>query len=256
MQITLERQSKTIALSFNTDNSIAYDELYLAVQDKMSAIVNGGKFFVGKAFTIVGNAVSVLSKNIYVQGLTVAAAGGLGSRLAGGSFELGFLTAGLAFAVNQVVTQLAQEAAIDRAKAKLTNQPLSESKLTKANPSVGQGCGAYQCRTGGKHGGVDILAVDGTSIQAPGSGTASVGYIKGYGKTVLIDHGDGVQTRFAHLASYSVEGGATVSLTTNIGTVGRTGNVPSVGQSHLHFEVLVDGNRINPSDIFTWQQDE
>ena len=109
MQITLERQSKTIALSFNTDNSIAYDELYLAVQDKMSAIVNGGKFFVGKAFTIVGNAVSVLSKNIYVQGLTVAAAGGLGSRLAGGSFELGFLTAGLAFAVNQVVTQLAQE---------------------------------------------------------------------------------------------------------------------------------------------------
>ena len=105
----LERQSKTIALSFNTDNSIAYDELYLAVQDKMSAIVNGGKFFVGKAFTIVGNAVSVLSKNIYVQGLTVAAAGGLGSRLAGGSFELGFLTAGLAFAVNQVVTQLAQE---------------------------------------------------------------------------------------------------------------------------------------------------
>ena len=80
------------------------------------AVVNGGKFFagfvagaVGKAFTIVGNAVSVLSKNIYVQGLTVAAAGGLGSRLAGGSFELGFLTAGLAFAVNQVVTQLAQK---------------------------------------------------------------------------------------------------------------------------------------------------
>ena len=109
MQITLERQSKTIALSFHADNSIAYDELYLAVQDKMSAIVNGGKFFVGKAFTIVGNAVSVLSKNIYVQGLTVAVAGGLGSRLAGGSFELGFLTAGLAFAVNQVVTQLAQQ---------------------------------------------------------------------------------------------------------------------------------------------------
>ena len=104
MQITLERQSKTIALSFHADNSIAYDELYLAVQDKMSAIVNGGKFFVGKAFTIVGNAVSVLSKNIYVQGLTVAAAGGLGSRLAGGSFELGFLTAGLAFAVNQVLS--------------------------------------------------------------------------------------------------------------------------------------------------------
>ena len=109
MQITLERQSKTIALSFHADNSIAYDELYLAVQDKMSAIVNGGKFFVGKAFTIVGNAVSVLSKNIYVQGLTVAAAGGLGSRLAGGSFELGFLTAGLAFAVNRVVTELAQQ---------------------------------------------------------------------------------------------------------------------------------------------------
>ena len=127
MQITLERQSKTIALSFNTDNSIAYDELYLAVQDKMSAIVNGGKFFVGKAFTIVGNAVSVLSKNIYVQGLTVAAAGGLGSRLAGGSFELGFLTAGLAFAVNQVVTQLAQE---NNPANSVANDALDDKHLT------------------------------------------------------------------------------------------------------------------------------
>ena len=127
MQITLERQSKTIALSFNTDNSIAYDELYLAVQDKMSAIVNGGKFFVGKAFTIVGNAVSVLSKNIYVQGLTVAAAGGLGSRLAGGSFELGFLTAGLAFAVNQVVTQLAQE---ENPAQSVANEALEDGHLS------------------------------------------------------------------------------------------------------------------------------
>ena len=161
MQITLERQSKAIALSFNTDNSIAYDELYLAVQDKMSAIVNGGKFFagfvasvVGKAFTIVGNAVSVLSKNIYVQGLTVAAAGGLGSRLAGGSFELGFLTAGLAFAVNQVVTELAQEKnyAITDAERQLVadgdiqgfwesrsaaGDPVARAGLASLNPSGG-----------------------------------------------------------------------------------------------------------------------
>jgi murein DD-endopeptidase MepM/ murein hydrolase activator NlpD len=181
--------------------------------------------------------------------------GGLASEATGGDFAQGAMVAAIVHLYNSE-SHNAQKTPAERAKAKLTNKPLSGSKLSKANPAVGQGCGAYQCRTGGKHAGVDILATDGTKLQAPGSGTASVGYLKGYGKTVLINHGDGVQTRFAHLASYTVKEGAKVTVTTDIGTVGRTGNVPSGGQSHLHFEVLVDGSRINPSDVFTWAQDK
>ena len=161
MQITLERQSKAIALSFNTDNSIAYDELYLAVQDKMSGIVNGGKFFVGKAFTIVGNAVSVLSKNIYVQGLTVAVAGGLGSRLAGGSFELGFLTAGLAFAVNQVVTELAQEEAPGTVKY---NKSPPDTVPVEGETKAALQCFADTCLPG------ETLSVTGGQEQYDSSG--------------------------------------------------------------------------------------
>ena len=200
MQITLERQSKAIALSFNTDNSIAYDELYLAVQDKMSAIVNGGKFFVGKAFTIVGNAVSVLSKNIYVQGLTVAAAGGLlGSRLAGGSFELGFLTAGLAFAVNQVVTELAQEEiTTTRTEDSILYERGNSSVLVKNDvpsngiPQVSEERISHALDVSAQEGGARVNIISG--YRGPDHQDASVNHEKYNAIDVYIDGYDSTQT--------------------------------------------------------------
>ncbi|MEM7360906.1 MAG: RHS repeat-associated core domain-containing protein [Pseudomonadota bacterium] len=74
------------------------------------AVVNGGKFLagaisagVGKILTIGINGINTIKSSPLAQGLLVAAAGGIASSLAGGSFELGFLTAGLAFAVNHVL---------------------------------------------------------------------------------------------------------------------------------------------------------
>ena len=233
MQITLERQSKTIALSFNTDNSIAYDELYLAVQDKMSGIVNGGKFLagvVGKAFTIVGNAVSVLSKNIYVQGLTVAAAGGLGSRLAGGSFELGFLTAGLAFAVNQVVTQLAQ-------KAKALDSPVGNAPVSSAF-RANRTCNPCSA----DHPGTDYAVPVGTDVVVTADGKVVRAYTSStYGKTVIVDHGaaasgkGNVYTLYAHADALSVSQNQKVTMGQSILTSGNAGN--STGP-HLHYEVI------------------
>ena len=247
MQITLERQSKAIALSFNTDNSIAYDELYLAVQDKMSAIVNGGKFFVGKAFTIVGNAVSVLSKNIYVQGLTVAAAGGLGSRLAGGSFELGFLTAGLAFAVNQVVTELAQE-------KRLTNPTGGTIR------SDGEGDGNYGSPRGNRdHLGLDITSTDGQGVVSPVDGSAvnftgaSTGYpivdITPTNQSLNID-----LIRILYVGPSNTNSGGRYNILEG-GVIGNSVNLQGLGYSngvtpHVHIQIQSGGQWVDPTPYF------
>ena len=65
----------------------------------------------------------------------------------------------------------------------------------------------------------------------------------GYGNYVVIDHGNGVSTLYGHCTSVYVSNGQTVSAGEAIGTVGSTGT--STG-SHLHFEVRINGERVNP----------
>lgn len=92
----------------------------------------------------------------------------------------------------------------------------------------------------GIHGwnGVDLAAPSGSPINAAAAGTVIVsrvgGWNGGYGNYVVIDHGNGVQTLYAHMSTDAVSVGDTVSRGQNIGTVGNTGQ--STGY-HLHFEV-------------------
>jgi murein DD-endopeptidase MepM/ murein hydrolase activator NlpD len=65
----------------------------------------------------------------------------------------------------------------------------------------------------------------------------------GYGNLIVIQHQDGVETRYAHLAATGVREGDSVAAGQVIGRVGSTGR--STGP-HLHFEVLVDGARVDP----------
>lgn len=106
------------------------------------------------------------------------------------------------------------------------------------------------------HTGIDIgRRADGTSIGgapivAVGSGTVlSAGYRGGYGNTVIIDHGDGVTTLYAHqrAGSITVSPGQRVKRGQRVGAVGSTGN--STGP-HLHFEVRVNGVPKNPMGYF------
>ena len=98
---------------------------------------------------------------------------------------------------------------------------------------------------GRNHRAVDLATDAGSSIYAVADGTVVFsGYDGTYGNTVLIDHGNGLQTRYAHASALRVSQGQTVSQGEVIALVGRTGQATG---NHLHFEVIVNGNRVNPA---------
>jgi murein DD-endopeptidase MepM/ murein hydrolase activator NlpD len=94
------------------------------------------------------------------------------------------------------------------------------------------------------HKGVDLAAPKGTAIASPLPGTVvSAGYENGYGNTILIQHSDGLRTRYGHLDSINVKAGEKISEQQMIGTVGDSGR--STGP-HLHFEVIRMGKPVDP----------
>ncbi len=94
------------------------------------------------------------------------------------------------------------------------------------------------------HTGIDFRAPRGYPARATADGTVTMaGYYGGYGKMVEVDHGNGITTRFGHLSQISVKVGQVVSKGTVLGRTGSTGR--STGP-HLHYEVRVDGDAIDP----------
>lgn len=94
------------------------------------------------------------------------------------------------------------------------------------------------------HNGIDLTAEIGTPIVAPASGTVVyAGWDKGFGRTVEIDHGHGIRTRFAHCASLSVRRGQRVTRGQLIAAVGNSGLTTS---PHLHYEIHVNGRPVDP----------
>ncbi len=94
------------------------------------------------------------------------------------------------------------------------------------------------------HAGVDIVANTGTPVAAARDGlVARSGWWGTYGNVVVLDHGDGSETRYAHLSRVSVAAGDAVRQGDVIGAVGSTG--ASTGP-HLHFELRFDGRAVDP----------
>lgn len=95
-----------------------------------------------------------------------------------------------------------------------------------------------------RHAGLDIANKIGTSIYAADTGVVEyVGWGRGYGNQIVIDHGGGKKTRYAHLSNVYVVKGEEVVKGQSIGAMGSTGW--STG-SHLHFEVIINGAKYNP----------
>lgn len=96
------------------------------------------------------------------------------------------------------------------------------------------------------HDGLDIAASSGTAIGAALGGKVKyAGWLGGYGRLVTIDHGDGLETRYAHMSAFNVSQGQIVSAGDIIGYVGQSGDATG---PHVHFEIRKNGRTLNPRD--------
>ena len=133
-------------------------------------------------------------------------------------------------------------AAPAKAESKYEERPVVSSKV-----SVGSVFGYRRdpfTRRAKFHSGVDIKAHWGDPVGASQPGVVQfAGWYHGYGNLIIISHGGGVTTHYAHLSSFDVEPGVKVERGTIIGRAGSTGRATS---PHLHYEVRLDGNPLNP----------
>jgi murein DD-endopeptidase MepM/ murein hydrolase activator NlpD len=125
---------------------------------------------------------------------------------------------------------------------------------TNVQPSIwpveGRLMGGFGERTdpfsgeGAMHTGVDISAPTGTPVRTTADGIVTfAGWFSGYGQLVVVDHGGGYETYYAHLSRFTVVDGQDVRRGEQVGAVGSTGRVTA---PHLHYEVRIGGAPVNP----------
>lgn len=137
-----------------------------------------------------------------------------------------------------------QETVVNRASAALVNAPSVSSAGPLMWPLQGTVSSNFGPRWGRQHNGLDISANTGTPVLAAGSGRViGAGPSGGFGNLVLIDHGGGLVTAYAHLSSINVSSGQQVSAGNSVGAVGCTGSCTG---PHLHFETRVSGVAYDP----------
>lgn len=116
--------------------------------------------------------------------------------------------------------------------------------MSFVKPVTGVVTSRFGARWGSTHTGTDLGAPTGTAIKAAASGTVLFSGWKGtLGKFIVVNHGNGIQTYYAHCSSLLVSAGDSVSAGQVIAKVGNTGR--STGP-HLHFEIRLNGSALNP----------
>jgi len=131
---------------------------------------------------------------------------------------------------------------------------VAQSRLLSSTPSVAPVRGILTDGFGGRsdpftgepgqHNAVDISSAVGQAVRAPADGiVVKAEWANGYGNVIYISHGYGYSTRYGHLSGFSVQPGTRVKRGDVIGYVGSTGR--STGP-HLHYEVRVNNNPVNP----------
>ncbi len=127
-------------------------------------------------------------------------------------------------------------------------QPISNKDLTRMASGFGYRIHPIY-KTTKMHEGMDFTAPIGTDIYASGNGVVKVVEYdsRGYGNHVIISHGFGYETLYGHMSKIKVRPGQRVNRGDVIGVVGSTGTSTA---PHLHYEVIKQGNKINPINFF------
>ncbi|MER3410256.1 MAG: hypothetical protein C4306_09190 [Thermoleophilia bacterium] len=147
-------------------------------------------------------------------------------------------------ALQRASAELAARIRAAQAVARTTPAPSAPSAAGFVWPVSGPVTSPYGMRWGRMHEGIDIAAPMGAPVRAAAAGQVIyAGWMGGYGNLVVIDHGGGLATAYAHLSSISVSLGQAVGQGDLVGAVGSTGH--SFGP-HLHFEVRVNGVAVDP----------
>ena len=156
---------------------------------------------------------------------------------------------GEAQALEQESAALAAQIQAAQARARSSSSSSSAVPATHSSsgfiwPVSGAVTSPFGMRWGRMHTGIDIGVPSGTPIHAAAAGQVIyAGWMSGYGNLVFIDHGGGISTGYAHQSQIAVSLGETVSQGQVVGYVGCTGHCFG---PHLHFEVRVNGNPVDP----------
>lgn len=101
-----------------------------------------------------------------------------------------------------------------------------------------------ESRGGSRHEGIDLSAPAGTQVKSTADGVVNFAGRSGdFGRLVVIDHGDGWQTRYAHLKKIRAKKGKHIVRGTVVGTIGKSGNATGY---HLHYEIRRHGRAVDP----------
>lgn len=179
------------------------------------------------------------------QAVTVAGVKGLNERVEAMTFIDGVLVETEVISDTVITLPVTEEIIIGTGKG--TTATVIHNASTKGYvwPLEIKGVITSYWGDGRNHKGLDIAAPAGTEIHAVFDGVVTfAGWCNDYGYNVIIDHGNGVQTRYAHSRKLHVKVGDKVAQGEFIAEVGTTGQ--STG-NHCHFEVIINGNRVNPA---------
>lgn len=134
---------------------------------------------------------------------------------------------------------------LDRFQSQDTVAVPSQRPVSQFNVSSGFGVRSDPFRgSAAMHAGVDMMGAYGTPIYATADGyVGRAGWTGGYGNLIELEHGKGIETRYGHLSAILVHPGQQVRRGDLIARMGSTGR--STG-THLHYEVRIDGQAVNP----------
>lgn len=181
---------------------------------------------------------------------SVPAMGGPDEGGEGNSYAIGELDHMIEALGNQLESRAKQ---LDLVADLIANEALEDQRYIEGRPvDWGWVSSRYGYRTDPFHGrrtwhsGVDIASREGNDLMTVGAGVVTEAEDRGgYGYFIEVDHGDGLQTRYAHLREILVEPGQAVNKGDTIGLIGTTGR--STGP-HVHFEVVKNGTRQDPEE--------